>query len=179
MSDEWTDFQKSTYHEDQLKSLRKNLKEQGMPEDEIDWQIDRLKNQTIYLNNHYQVAVDEVEPKEGTNFPPIIHLSIKRRDKRQLSQRSHWRDLQRIKNELVGEEHEAVEMYPADSRKVDTSNQYHPWVIDNEEFQFPWGFHDRMVIEGGESKIGARQADPDDEDAQSAEEAMQNLTDQA
>jgi hypothetical protein len=34
-----------------------------------------------------------------------------------------WRDLQRIKNQLVGPECEAVELYPAESRKVDTANQ--------------------------------------------------------
>jgi len=29
---------------------------------------------------------------------------------------------------IVGEEHEAFEVYPAESRLVDTANQYHLWV---------------------------------------------------
>lgn len=179
MSQEWTDFQKSHYHEGQLNALRKNLKDQGMPDEKIEAHLQRLKEETVYLNNRYQVVVEEMEPKEDVNFPPMIHLSIKRRDKRQIEPDSHWRDLQRIKNELIGEEYEAVELYPAESRKVDTSNQYHLWVVHNRTFQFPWGFQKRMVLEGGEGPTGAQQADPDDEDAQDPEQVMQNLSDQA
>jgi hypothetical protein len=35
-----------------------------------------------------------------------------------------WRELQRIKNEIVGDEIEAVELYPAESRLLDTANWY-------------------------------------------------------
>jgi len=52
----------------------------------------------------------------------MLHLSIKRLDKHPVRD---WRHFQRIKNELIGEENEAVELYPAQSRLVDTTNQYH------------------------------------------------------
>jgi hypothetical protein len=53
---------------------------------------------------------------------------------------------QRIKNELVGKEHEAVELYPAESRKVDSSNQYHLWVLVEKGLKFPFGYTTRDVL---------------------------------
>lgn len=78
-----------------------------------------------YTNNTYQVLYREVEPTmEG--WPKITHLSIKRHDRKAIHD---WRDLQRIKNEVCGPEREAVEIYPAESRLMDTSNQFHCWVF--------------------------------------------------
>ena len=56
----------------------------------------------------------------GKNTP--TYLSIKRRDREPLCD---WRAKQRIKNAILGDEWEAIEMYPAESRLVDTANQYH------------------------------------------------------
>ncbi len=36
-----------------------------------------------------------------------------------------WRDLQYAKNDIVGAEWEAVELFPAESRKVDPSNRFY------------------------------------------------------
>lgn len=36
---------------------------------------------------------------------------------------------QQIKNEVIGEQREAVEIYPAESRKVDFTNTTHLWVL--------------------------------------------------
>lgn len=41
--------------------------------------------------------------------------------------RHDWRDFQRIKNDLVGAEWEAIELYPAESRLMDPSNYYMLW----------------------------------------------------
>ncbi len=73
----------------------------------------------------------------------LIHLSIRRDDRAPVMD---WRDLQWIKNQLFGEEREMVQLFPAESRLVDTSNQYHFWVgpID---FKFPFGFEERLVSE--------------------------------
>ena len=38
--------------------------------------------------------------------------------------RHDWRDFQRIKNDLVGPQWEAVELYPAEERLMDPSNYY-------------------------------------------------------
>jgi hypothetical protein len=56
-----------------------------------------------------------------------------------------WRDLQRIKNELVGPECEAVELYPAESRLVDTANQYHLWADADPTYRFGLGFNMRLT----------------------------------
>lgn len=93
----------------------------------------------VYLNSLYQVVKREV-PAKNPDAPRMWHLSIKRRDKQAVHD---WRHLQRIKNELLGPEIEAVELYPAESRLVDMANQYHLWGIEG--FQFPFGFADRNV----------------------------------
>ena len=72
----------------------------------------------------------------------MIHLSIKRNDKKPIRE---WRDLLRIKNTLVGEEVEAVELFPAMSRVVDEANQYHLWCIPN--YTFPFGSKEPMVTD--------------------------------
>lgn len=97
-----------------------------------------------FINHLYQVAVGRFEPKNEGEWP-VVHLSIKRRDRRPIH---NWRHFQQIKNELVGDSCEAVEIYPADSRLVDTSNQYHLWVIADPQFRMPFGFQVRMVWEG-------------------------------
>jgi hypothetical protein len=102
----------------------------------------------VYRNSRYQVALRDCG--DGP-FGPMVHLSIKRIDRLPIRD---WRDLQRIKNELVGEDAEAVELFPMEKRTVDTSNQYHLWVFP--EFEFPFGFVTRAVTNGGGVK-GARQ----------------------
>lgn len=75
-----------------------------------------------------QVAVNwegNLVEKYG-NRPLITHLSFKRIDREPMHD---WRLFQEIKNMIVGPEYEAVELYPAESRVVDTANQYHLWVF--------------------------------------------------
>lgn len=113
---------------------------------------DIRENEEVYLNDTYQVNVRRVESPWGD----LIWLSIKRRDKLEVRD---WREFQEIKNQLVGKEHEGVELYPAESRKVDTSNQYHLFVLADPEKRFPFGFAEREVVDGtGEiRKDGSRQ----------------------
>ena len=77
----------------------------------------------------------------------MLWLSIKRRDKEIIHD---WRELQTIKNMIVGDEHEGFEVYPAESRLVDTANQYHLWVFENESTRLPVGFSSRLVLDHGE-----------------------------
>jgi len=55
-----------------------------------------------------------------------------------------WRDLQQIKNELCGPESEGVELYPAESRLVDESNEYHMFVLPPGE-RVPFGYGTRSI----------------------------------
>jgi hypothetical protein len=74
---------------------------------------------------------------------PFFHLIINRHDWEACDD---WRDFQQIKNEIVGPEYEAVELFPAESRLVDTSNTYHLWVHHDPSYRFPLGLHHRLVV---------------------------------
>lgn len=99
-------------------------------------------DEMVFLNDTYQVHVRRVD--EG-----MLHLSIKRIDKQPVHD---WRDLQWIKSEIVGPENEAVEIYPAESRVIDTANQYHLWVFIDPTYRIPFGFNAGRVL--SEKPIG-------------------------
>lgn len=104
----------------------------------------------IWMNNRYQVSVTENKNDAGD---VSYCLSIKNLDK---SARHDWRDFQRIKNELLGAEEEAVELYPAESRLVDTANQFFLWSLAG--MQIPFGFRERLIATEQEADLfGARQ----------------------
>jgi hypothetical protein len=56
----------------------------------------------------------------------IIQLGISALDG---TARHDWREFQAIKNQLAGEECEAFELYPAESRLLDPSNYYSLWCF--------------------------------------------------
>lgn len=106
-----------------------------------------------WMNRLYQVVVYPVHNLPGyEDWPTFVHLCIKRIDKNPVRD---WRHLQRIKNQLVGPECEGVELYPAESRMVDTANQFHLWVMVDKGKRFPFGFNERVVSEG--NVLGAKQ----------------------
>ena len=117
--------------------------------------FDALSDCKVYLNSRYQVAVRE---DENEQFGPLVHLSIK---SLQNDHRRDWRDFQRIKNELVGPEYEAIEIYPADSRLVDNSNQWHIWVFKTSGLIIPIGFQERLVSENASGSSSQRPFDDD------------------
>lgn len=122
----------------------------GIPEAEVRATLaDVDRNDQLWINDRYQVAVREMGG--------VVQLSIRRLDRQPVRD---WRDCQRIKNQLVGPECEAVELYPAEIRKVDTANQYFLWAVADPTYRFPFGFRDRLV--SSESTGGAVQR-PDDE----------------
>ena len=105
----------------------------------------------LFNNSRYQVAGwGEHHPLYGR----VVHLSIKTHDRQA---RHDWRDLQRIKNELVGPEYDAVEIYPAESRLVDTANQFHIFVFI--DYKLELGFSHRLVAEGAWEKARQRPFD--------------------
>jgi len=95
-----------------------------------------------FANDQYMVDVRYNDKQLG--MKGFVWLSIKRRDKNWIRD---WRELQKIKNMICGEEREGCELYPAESRLVDTSNQFHIFVLpEGEKFEF--GYMDRLVVEG-------------------------------
>lgn len=103
-----------------------------------------------WKNNIYQVALRRLI---GTKW---IHLNIRRRDGKPILR--DWRHFQWIKNQLVGEECEGVELYPAESRLNDTSNKFHIFCMSDPSFRFPFGMTYRDVSDDdGLTKPGYRQ----------------------
>ena len=111
----------------------------GFPYESVLKQLHEVHNEEVWLNDIYQVNVRRVKA-EG--HPEEVHLSIKRIDKAPVTD---WRDKQAIKNQLVGPECEGVELYPAESRLVDTANQYHLFCVADPSFHFPVGWDQGRV----------------------------------
>tara|TARA_R100001440_G_scaffold66995_1_gene88185 strand:+ start:83 stop:595 length:513 start_codon:yes stop_codon:yes gene_type:complete len=120
-----------------------------------------LDKQEIWVNDIYQVNI-----LRGKDCDQYIHIeefkgkcdyiTIKTHDKKAIRD---WRHFQTIKNELCGENKEAVEIFPSEKRLVDTANQYHLWVLPKGQM-FPFGFDTRKVDyterHGGLNKVGQR-----------------------
>lgn len=138
-------------------SLR--LDPNGKTEEELRAMIEEELLLPVWKNWLYQVAVRRVptemprdDGKEGT--VNLVHLSIRSLDRRPARD---WRDLQLIKNQLIGPECEAVELFPAEARLVDTANQTHLWGFDDPGHRFPFGFNMRLVDDTADPAIGHRQ----------------------
>lgn len=99
------------------------------PDDDL---YDPFSDGEVFKNSLYTVFRREMAPG-------VVHLSIRRNDR---TTAKDWRDFQRIKNELCGPEWEGLELYPAESRLVDSANQYHLWVLDR---KIEVGYSTRLV----------------------------------
>jgi hypothetical protein len=75
-----------------------------------------------FVNNLYSVQVSELLTEAGS----VVHLWIRRHDE---STTRSWSELQRIKDELVGRDRTAVEVFPPADEVVDQANMFHLWVL--------------------------------------------------
>jgi hypothetical protein len=108
-------------------------------------QVDDIAGDHVFVNSRYQVNVRRCKWNQGEESEVIgLHLSIKRHDKDVLNSPDDWRDKMRIKNEIAGDEAEAIELYPAMSRVVDSANQYHLWCLPPNQ-SVPVGFDDLVT----------------------------------
>jgi hypothetical protein len=123
------------------------MRERGISYAEAKVLVEWLAETEVWVNSLYQVHI--VRTATNGFGVPMVWLSIKRHDKLPIHD---WRDLQRIKNELLGPEIEAIELYPAESRVVDTANQFHLWAFP-QGVAVPLGWTDRLVQ--GEGRIGS------------------------
>ena len=73
----------------------------------------------------------------------VSHLSIKRYDRRVMRD---WRHLQSIKNDVLGPEREACEIFPAEARLTDSANEFHLWALPPGH-EFPFGYRERFVVD--------------------------------
>lgn len=95
----------------------------------------------MFGNDYYMVIVSRMDSTpDGDGF---LHLSIKNVDNAPIRD---WRHFQRIKDELVGQDREAIELYPRRGRVVDEANQYHLWVMPA-GFEIQIGYRDGQVCD--------------------------------
>ena len=117
-----------------------------------------VENLEVWGSDLYQVTVRRLPTTSVATGEPsgeMLYLSIKRNDRHAIRD---WRHLQQIKNEIAGPEREAVEVFPAESRLVDTANEYHLWVLPEGE-RVPCGYSEREVREPAEIRaFNAEQA---------------------
>ncbi len=81
------------------------------------------KPDKAYLNNQYSVQVFYNRECLGIE---CTKLMIRRNDSKAIYD---WQALQRIKNELFGQEAKAFQMFPSQSELVDDYNLYWMWVV--------------------------------------------------
>jgi hypothetical protein len=103
----------------------------------IEEKVRQSETWDVYRNDLYLVVIESTSP--------LLHLCIRRHDGRPCTD---WNHMQQIKSELIGPEHEAVELFPAESRLINTTNEYHLWVHPRSDYRFPFGFSwNRFVLE--------------------------------
>lgn len=140
-------FERGTFDHLTYNDFKRTIPEK-MDEQQIRDLYHDFRKEEVWINNEYQVNIRKDIPAFDDQII-LWHLSIKRLDKEPLHD---WRDLQQIKNMLVGVDYEAVELYPSESRKVDSANQYHLWVFYKEMSSteipvLPFGWTTRYVKE--------------------------------
>ncbi len=77
----------------------------------------------VFQNPKYVVQIFNDRKVIGR---PARQVMIRRSDSAPIYS---WSDMQRIKNEIFGEEVEALQMFPKESELVDVANLYWMWVL--------------------------------------------------
>jgi hypothetical protein len=79
-----------------------------------------------WTNESYDVLVRRYKKGFFIKNSPYVVLSIINADQ---SARRDFRDFQAIKNQLCGKDWEGIELYPAESRLKDPSNEFFMWCL--------------------------------------------------
>lgn len=94
----------------------------------------------VVRNDLWIVQIFEVATELGL----MMHLAIRSVQGCNMVNRTGvepgWKELQRIKDELIGEGREAVQVYPRKTDITDCAEMYHLFVLP-EEWALPFGLH--------------------------------------
>jgi len=88
-----------------------------LSDDEIKHQI---RCDEMWGNDRYTVTITHLDSRERDGY---LEVGVHNHNRTTIMP---WSHMQQIKNEIAGPEREAVMMYPAESRLVDTANEY--WI---------------------------------------------------
>lgn len=108
------------YYSRQLKNaVFDNFEDMSTEFEEIRRLAGKSNNHVVgfFKNSIYSVQI--FRNKQGYKL-----LGIRRHDEKALS---NWSHFQKIKNEFAGENEWAIEVYPAENKKVDQANMYWLW----------------------------------------------------
>ena len=94
----------------------------------------RKPPQQVFANNVYLVQVVQLPDAGGEE---MALLMVRRHDVKPIPR--HWAVMQRIKEDLVGDQL-GLEVYPPEHQLVDDVNIYHLWVFLN-DMEIPFGLH--------------------------------------
>lgn len=132
---------------------RKKFREQciaaGGTKADADEMYRQAKHEETWVNEKYVVMIRrDANHGFGDSLPGgMFELSVRRQDR---GTDIDWREIQAIKNQIVGEENEMVELYPAESRKRDAANQFWFYGFNDPTVRFPFGMFGRVVNDGPE-----------------------------
>jgi hypothetical protein len=98
----------------------------GVPADPELFYASEGPSAQIWGNDRYTAIAAPYSSEQPEGLNGLVWLSIRRNDRKAIRD---WRHLQWIKNEVAGPEREAMEIFPRESRLVDTANQYHLFVL--------------------------------------------------
>jgi hypothetical protein len=124
--------------------VEETAKHYGINLDEAAEMLDREEAKCAYfINNLYQVQLSFTHIDWFGEQKELGMLNVRRRDGAMIWD---WRHFQEIKNQLLGPEVEGMQLFPAESRKVDTSNKFSIWVL-TDGTRFPFGWQTREVLD--------------------------------
>ena len=129
----------------ELQTLRKKFISGGnnIPYAQLKADAEHNAGSEIYENEMYLVTKKDAYEAgamltDKNKAPAAWYLSVKRIDKEPICS---WRDIQEIKNQLVGRHNDGFMLYPNEDRVVDTANQYHLFVMKSAGTTIPYGFN--------------------------------------
>lgn len=85
-----------------------------------------------YYNNKYFITIND---NALTNKGKAIRVMVQKHSDTPIL--NHWFEMQKIKNEIFGQETIAVEYYPKVSDLIDQHNIYWLWIFNNNELPIP------------------------------------------
>lgn len=144
-------------HKTEIRKLKEFAASKGQDPNTIDDMVAEMEKGECWMNDLYTVQVRRGIDHGLSDDIEMHHLSIRRNDR---TAAHDWRHMQWIKNEIVGPECEAVEIYPSEKRVVDTANQFHLWCFADPKNIWPFGWMTSMrtdddILMDGQQRSGS------------------------
>lgn len=119
-----------------VSQMRKRGSWDWQERDPIAYGLDQFQSlrrlRQAFVNDFYIVQIYDFVSELG----PMVHLAVRGVNQGE----PPWRDMQRIKNELVSPVREAVQVYPKQADVTDVAPMYHLFVLP-ETWPIPFGLH--------------------------------------